>query len=46
MIDAIVDGYFPVLESFGKFKEDVLNPAVFGLNNKEAVRIMDRAGWR
>ena len=36
----------PVLKKFGTFKEDVLNPAVFGRNNQKAVRMMDRAAWR
>lgn len=35
-----------VLESFGDFKEDILNPAIFGKNNQAAIQIMDRAGWR
>lgn len=35
-----------VLGSFGDFKEDELNAAVFGNNNEDAVRMMDRAGWR
>lgn len=34
------------LASWGKFKEDELNAAVFGRNNAEALKIMDRAGWR
>ncbi len=36
----------PVLESFGDFKEDILNPAIFGKNNQAAIQMMDRAGWR
>jgi len=36
----------PVLASFGKFKEDKLNAAVFGRNNAEALKVMDRAGWK
>ena len=35
-----------VLESFGDFKEDILNPAIFGKNNQAAIQSMDRAGWR
>jgi len=35
-----------VLASLGKFKEDGLNAAVFGKNNAEALKIMDRGGWR
>lgn len=36
----------PVLESFGDFKEDSANAAAFGRNNRAAVEMMDRAGWR
>ena len=36
----------PVLKEFGKFKEDKVNAAKFGNNNTEAIRMMDRAGWR
>ncbi len=35
-----------VVQGFGDFQEDTLNVAVLGENNPEAVRIMDRAGWR
>ena len=35
-----------ILEGFGPFKQDSLNAATLGTNNKEAVRTMDRAGWR
>jgi iron(III) transport system substrate-binding protein len=35
----------PILASFGEFKEDSLNASVFGRNNEEALRIMDRVGW-
>ncbi|MFN3361217.1 MAG: Fe(3+) ABC transporter substrate-binding protein [Pseudanabaenaceae cyanobacterium] len=38
-IDAVVRG-------FGAFKEDRLNAAEYARLNPEAVRIMDRAGWR
>ena len=34
------------LRSFGEFKADTLNLAVLGQNNAEAVKLMDRAGWR
>lgn len=35
-----------VLASYGRnFKEDRLNAAVYGKNNAEALKIMDRAGW-
>jgi iron(III) transport system substrate-binding protein len=36
----------PVLASFGAFKEDKLNAATFGKNNPEALKIMDRSGWK
>lgn len=36
----------PVLGSYGQFREDSINAAVFGRNNAEALRIMDRAGWQ
>lgn len=36
----------PVLIEWGTFKEDPLNAAVYGKNNAEALRIMDRAGWK
>jgi len=35
-----------VLESFGKFKGDSLNLSRLGENNRAAVQLMDRAGWR
>jgi len=34
------------LKSFGEFKADGLNLSVLGENNSEAVKLMDRAGWR
>ena len=41
---ALID---PVLLSYGKtFKEDPLNASVYGKNNAEALKIMDRAGWK
>lgn len=36
----------PVLASYGRFKEDSLNAAIYGRNNAEALKIMDRAGWK
>lgn len=36
----------PVLASLGTFKEDKLNAAIYGKNNGEALKIMDRAGWK
>lgn len=35
-----------ILRSFGDFKADSLNLSLLGEHNAEAVRIMDRAGWR
>ena len=34
------------LESFGSFNEDTLNLTALGANNRQAVELMDRAGWR
>ncbi len=36
----------PLLAQWGEFKEDQLNAATFGKNNAEALKIMDRAGWK
>ncbi len=36
----------PLLAQWGEFKEDRLNAATFGKNNAEALKIMDRAGWK
>lgn len=35
-----------VLESYGTFKQDSLNASVFGRNNADALKLMDRAGWK
>lgn len=35
-----------ILRSFGDFKADSLNLSLLGEHNAEAVRVMDRAGWR
>lgn len=34
------------LQSFGDFKSDSLNLTRLGENNRDAVKLMDRAGWR
>ena len=34
------------LQSWGEFKADNLNLAILGENNQDAVRAMDRAGWK
>lgn len=36
----------PVLASYGKFKQDTLNAAIYGRNNAKALQVMDRAGWK
>lgn len=36
----------PLLKSWGDFKADSLNLSKLGENNLEAVKIMDRAGWK
>lgn len=36
----------PIAQSFGPFEVDPVNVSVYGSNNPEAVRLMDRAGWR
>ncbi|WP_029011051.1 Fe(3+) ABC transporter substrate-binding protein [Azospirillum halopraeferens] len=36
----------PIVAGWGPFKEDELNAAVYGKNNAEALKVMDRAGWK
>lgn len=36
----------PILASWGPFKRDQLNPAVYAANSAEAAKIMDRVGWK
>ncbi|QDO99157.1 Fe(3+) ABC transporter substrate-binding protein [Ferrovibrio terrae] len=36
----------PVIQAWGSFKEDQISAAVFGRNNEEALKLMDRAGWK
>jgi iron(III) transport system substrate-binding protein len=36
----------PILAGWGEFLADDLNLALLGEHNAEAVRLMDRAGWR
>lgn len=36
----------PIIAAWGPFKIDPLNPAVYASNSAEAVKIMDRAGWK
>ncbi|HYC05153.1 MAG TPA: Fe(3+) ABC transporter substrate-binding protein [Azospirillaceae bacterium] len=35
-----------VVAAWGTFKADPLNAAIYGKNNAEALKIMDRAGWK
>lgn len=35
-----------VLVEFGEFKSDAVNVSALGQNNPEAIKIMDRAGWK
>jgi len=44
----VVDGVKldPVLEAWGKIKTDEVNAAKLGENNPEAVKLMDRVGWK
>ena len=35
-----------ILAGFGRFKADRLNASELGANNKKAVQVMDRVGWR
>lgn len=45
---SVVDGLdtTSVLAALGPYKSDEVNASKLGTNNPEAVRIMDRAGWR
>jgi iron(III) transport system substrate-binding protein len=36
----------PVLEGWGAVKTDTVNAATYGENSAEAVKLMDRAGWK
>lgn len=36
----------PILVKWGSFKEDTLNAATFAKNARQALEIMDRAGWK
>jgi iron(III) transport system substrate-binding protein len=36
----------PVVASFGQFKESPINVAAYGEKNSEAVKLMDRTGWK
>lgn len=35
-----------VLQEFGEFKSDAVNVSALGRNNPEAIKVMDRAGWK
>ena len=36
----------PLLQSWGEFKSDAINLSILGKNNPDAVKLMDRAGWK
>lgn len=36
----------PTVAAWGEFKRDSLNASIYGANNGEALKIMDRAGWK
>ncbi len=38
--------YSPTLTAWGEFKADSINLSLLGEHNTEAVKLMDRAGWR
>ena len=44
----VVDGIKldPILEAWGAIKTDAVNAAKLGENNPEAVKLMDRVGWK
>ncbi len=44
----VVDGakLDPILEGWGEIKTDTINAAAYGENRAEAVKLMDRVGWR
>jgi iron(III) transport system substrate-binding protein len=44
----VVDGVKmePILEQWGEIKTDTVNAASYGEHNAEAVKLMDRVGWR
>lgn len=35
-----------ILTLFGSFESDAVNVSAYGVNNPDAIRLMDRAGWR
>lgn len=36
----------PTISSLGEFRSDALNLSTLGVNNRDAVKLMDRAGWQ
>ncbi|TVQ66502.1 MAG: Fe(3+) ABC transporter substrate-binding protein [Balneolaceae bacterium] len=55
LLYAVGNNEFPVVEGlllpeelllFGSYESDLVNVAMYGENNPDAIRIMDRAGWR
>ncbi|MDX1592130.1 MAG: Fe(3+) ABC transporter substrate-binding protein [Balneolaceae bacterium] len=52
---AVANNEFPILDTvelpgvlgeFGGYESDAINVTYYGENNPEAIRLMDRAGWR
>ncbi len=39
-------GVAPVLNQFGTFKSDPMNVSAYGRFNGDAIKVMDRAGWK
>lgn len=55
MLFAVANNEFPildsvelpgVLEAFGEYESDAINVTYYGENNPDAIRLMDRVGWR
>jgi iron(III) transport system substrate-binding protein len=44
----VVDGVkiSPALKGFGDYKMDPIDLEILGLNNRQAIQLMDRAGWK
>jgi iron(III) transport system substrate-binding protein len=52
---AVANNEFPVMEgielpdvlrNFGEYETDAVNVSMYGMNNPNAIRLMDRVGWR
>lgn len=35
-----------ILDNFGSFKEDNVNVSTYGINQSDAIKLMDKAGWK